>query len=462
VVKQAIRELEAGNVLPPGATEKDLVAGIKSAQQRGDTPLTAPLAKGVSLLAGASEQATRWLQQNAKNAALQSELAFYRLREPLVKTPEQRLDGWVARLRGSAPASAADLDEARRDAEWVLANSGKRVPELKSKAELIQALVAREKGGSAQARAVLDRIVKESAGKNPAVAAEASFDLGRIDEAEGDFSKAEALYRQAIKLSRGSTKAASRYRAALARVILRRLDAAPVEAPPAKEQKTGQLSLPSLEALLIIALIGGGEEQPPVQDKRLQEALELANELLRSENREDKGNAHLILGKVYTLQGKKTEGLKEYVIGLQLLYPGLATKDLSRMIETHPAFQQPDSQVRPNVASASRHYGRGLERFWNRRYEQAEEEFRQAVANDPEDARYRYFLGLARYLQNSKAKREAAVYDFEQAATLERFNRPESVAVNASFERLPYSLRQMLNNYRQRSTTPPAEEVAGR
>jgi tetratricopeptide (TPR) repeat protein len=463
VVKQAVQELAAAKILPEGATEKDLIAGVKAARQRSDSPLAAPLAKGVSVLAGASENAARWLQQNAKNAAMQAELTAYRLREPLIRTPEQRLDSWITRLRSGAPASPADLDEARRDADWVVANAGKRVPELKNKAEVLQALVARERGGSAQAREVLARIVKDSAAKDPAAAAAASFDLGRLDEADGDLAKAEAFYRQAIKLSGGSPKAASRYRAALARVLLMRLDASPAEMPPAKEQKTGRLSPGLTAAFFVTTVVFEDEgEQPPVQDKRLKEALDLANELLQSENREDKGNAHIILGKVYTLQGKKTEGLKEYVLGLQLLYPGLATRDLSRMIETHPAFQQPESLARPNVAAASHHYGRGLERFWNRQYGSAEEELKKAVANDPDDARYRYYLGLSRYLQNSKSKREAATYDFEQAARLERHNRPEPVVVNASFERLPYSLRQMLNSYRQRSPTPTADEVAGR
>jgi hypothetical protein len=462
VVKQAVQELETGKILQPGATEKDLLAGVKAARDRGDSPLAAPLARGVSLLAGASEQATQWLQQNAKNAASQTELALFRLREPLVKTPEQRLDSWVVRLRSGALTSPTDLDEARRDAEWILANSGKRSPELKHKAELIQALAAKDRGGSAAARDLLDRIVKESAAKNPAAAAEASFDLGRMDEAQGELAKAEERYRQAIKYGQASPQSASRYRAALARVILMRLDPAPEEVPPAKEQKTGRLSLPSLQALFLTALLVEGGEETPVQDKRLQEALDLANELLKSENREDKGNAHLILGKVYTLQGKKTEGLKEYVLGLQLLYPGFATKDLSRLIDAHPAFEQPDSQMRASVEAASQHFARGLQRFWERQYPKAEEELKQAVANFPEDARYRYFLGLSRYLQNSKAKREAASFDFEQAARLERFNRPDTVVVNSSFERLPYSLRQMLNRYRQKSPTPPPEDVTGR
>jgi tetratricopeptide (TPR) repeat protein len=553
-VRQAVKELESGNLLPPGAKAQDLVAGIKAALKKADSPLADSLGKGVSALAGLSEAAARLTQQGAKNTLLQTELTFYRMREPLLKSPDANLDGWIVTLRSGPPPSQNDLKNAKQDADFVLANSGRRDPALKLKAEFVQALVAKQQGGAAQARALLDRVVKEAAELKPAPswvadarlvqqqftdantyylpaarelvtqsrwkealakldegltvipdngrmralrsevrlrlsgslkkdeaaklreearkeaeaatkdaasAGEAYFTLGRIDEEQGDLAKAESHYRQAIKSSKGEAEAVRRYRAALARVILMRLDVSPADVPAPRERKTSWLSGPAFHTLLIVTALVGGDDNP-TEDARLKEAVDLANELLKSEDREHKGTAHLIFGKVYTRQGRRTEGLREYILGLQLLYPGPATRDLTRLVDEHPAFQQPDSLARPNVAAASGHYGRGLELFWERQYGKAEDELKQAVANDGDDARYRYFLGLARYLQGTRAKREAAVFDFEQAARLERQNRPESVAVNSSFERLPFALRQVLARYRQQSPVVSEEEVPGK
>ena len=68
-----------------------------------------------------------------------------------------------------------------------------------------------------------------------------------------------------------------------------------------------------------------------------------------------------------------------------------------------------------------------------------------------QDARYQYFLGLARYQQQTKAKREAARYDFTQGARLEAANRPHAYQVNASLERLQGQLRQVLDRYREKA-----------
>ena len=100
---------------------------------------------------------------------------------------------------------------------------------------------------------------------------------------------------------------------------------------------------------------------------------------------------------------------------------------------------------------AERYFGQGLDAFWQRRYAEAEKAFKQAVANFDQDARYQYFLGLARYQQGGKAKREAARYDFGQGARLEAASRPNRVEVNASLERLQGELRQVLDRYRQKA-----------
>src|SRR5262245_33858142 len=98
--------------------------------------------------------------------------------------------------------------------------------------------------------------------------------------------------------------------------------------------------------------------------------------------------------------------MKVYVKGLELVYPGKQTGELMKMVEQHPAFQRPDTLPRPNPQVAEQHFGRGLEAYWGCRYAEAEEEFKQAVSFFDQDARYQYFLGLARYQQAGKTKRE--------------------------------------------------------
>src|SRR5262249_24926573 len=98
-VRQAVKELGSGNLLPPGAKAQDLVAGIKVAVKTAASPRADSVGKGVSAVAGLSETATRLTQQGAKNTLLQTELTFYRMREPLLKSPDANLDGWIVTLR---------------------------------------------------------------------------------------------------------------------------------------------------------------------------------------------------------------------------------------------------------------------------------------------------------------------------------------------------------------------------
>jgi tetratricopeptide (TPR) repeat protein len=329
-----------------------------------------------------------------------------------------------------------------------------------------------------------------AARKDAAQEAEAYYVQGRLQERLGRFAQAEKSYRKALDAHKGTPEEASRYHSALARLLLRERPPGDEE-PPAKGKRPdigrlrgprevqlagGRLQVAEPEerssnlqsaifnlqsANLLAAVLMTTAVQPPPPDddededaakaKRLKEVLELAEKMIKSPNPKTKGEGYMIKGEVFAKRGKRGEGILWYVKGLEMFYPGKETGEMAKLISEHPAFQQPDTMPRHNPLLAERHFGRGLDYFWQRRYKEAENQFKQAVANYDQDARYLYYLGLARYQQQTKAKREAARYDFGAAAKLEGASRPSSAQVNASLERLQGTLRQVLDRYRARS-----------
>ncbi|HMF19872.1 MAG TPA: hypothetical protein VKE98_21885, partial [Gemmataceae bacterium] len=218
----------------------------------------------------------------------------------------------------------------------------------------------------------------------------------------------------------------------------------------------GQSSLiDNLRSAIVMMLMTGvqpgvDDEETPEAKARLKESIELAKELIKSDNPKTKGQGYMLLGQAYSKQGLRTKGLQEYVKGLQLLNPSLASKDLDKLVQDHPAFQQPDSLARPNPYLAERHFGRGLHYYWDKKYPEAEEQFKSAIGYFKKDPRYHYYLGLSRLPQKGKLKRDGAIFAFEQGARLEQENPQSAYEVNASLERLQGPLRAELNRYRQK------------
>jgi TolA-binding protein len=99
----------------------------------------------------------------------------------------------------------------------------------------------------------------------------------------------------------------------------------------------------------------------------------------------------------------------------------------------------------PNPQDADKHYAAGLSRYFSRRYADAEAEFLRAIANDSQDARFYYFLGLSRFLQGKPAS-----YDFAQGAALEQQDRPGQEAVSRALERVQGQERMIVNESRRR------------
>lgn len=319
--------------------------------------------------------------------------------------------------------------------------------------------------------------------------ADAAYALGLLEEALGHLNKAEEYYRQAIEMRQGED--ASRYKIALARLLLRDRDSAdadvPTEPAPKKddapkkdedkkaaaadnadaeemEPAASEISADDLRALLAIALVGVqpgvglDEEEDPIVAARLKESIQLAEELIKSDDPRVKGQGYMLLGQALAKKGRHTEGMKEYVKGLQL-YLGKGgdpkalkqAKDLLSLMENHPAFQQPDVSTKANPILAEQFFGKGLHLYWSRDYAGAEIQFKQAVFYYGLDARYQYYLGLSQLAQGTKLKRDAAYHAFEKGGKLEAENRPSTIEINASLERLQGPLRDFLNTFRQKA-----------
>jgi hypothetical protein len=184
--------------------------------------------------------------------------------------------------------------------------------------------------------------------------------------------------------------------------------------------------------------------------------LELSKALVKEPDPKIRGTGLMLLGQGLVKQGKRTEGLKEYARGLELLSPGLASHEIARMVEEHPAFQHPDAANKPNPLLAEKFFGNGLHLYWARQYPAAEAQFKLAIDYFNQDARYSYFLGLAQLAQKSKLKRDQAYFSFERGAQLEAQGRPTIADINTSLERVQGEVRQLLNAFRFRGLAAAA------
>jgi tetratricopeptide (TPR) repeat protein len=309
-------------------------------------------------------------------------------------------------------------------------------------------------------------------------AAPASFVLGQLEEDLGNLEAAELNYRLAIKSNqdaKGPPHDSYRYRIALARLLQRERGAAAAAPPPVPapakeekadkaEEKTSSLQpaswhpLAGLVAAVVLGAQPADDEETPAQKARLDESIKLAEELLQSDDPKVRGQGHVILGEALSKRGKRTEGLREVSRGLMLLHPGLPARELDKLLAEHPAFQHPDVSKEPNPDIAEKFFGLGMHHYWERRYAEAEAQFKQAVGYFDQDARYQYFLGLAQLAQRSKLKRDQAYFSFEKGARMEAAGRPGVVEVNFSLERVQGELRQLLNEFRTRVLTKDLPE----
>jgi hypothetical protein len=293
-------------------------------------------------------------------------------------------------------------------------------------------------------------------------AAEGHYAAGRLAEAQGNWAQAEKDYRQALDAHPAADAAGSRYRVALARVLLKEYEGRPAPqekapvAPPAEEkrppaatekEKVGGrpalcpdvLMKAVVTPVLTPALEEAGEPKTP---KELQEIEDLADQAIKGGDPE----GHLIKARVLARKGLWTEALREYLDGLErLCHPPERVQGMRYLVENHPVFRMPEGLQPPNPILAERHYARGLHLFWAKRFPEAEAEFFEAARYNDEDARYVFYLGLARL---GEGKRDDAYEAFKRGGQLEGQSKPNSSTVSVSLERVQGPVRKTLNRFR--------------
>jgi TolA-binding protein len=114
-----------------------------------------------------------------------------------------------------------------------------------------------------------------------------------------------------------------------------------------------------------------------------------------------------------------------------------------------PAKRQPSSQDRKLASvdprEAERVFLEGVQQYLHNRWSEAEESFLMAIRLQERDARFHYFLGLARHAQGHTELAEA---DFRRGAALERQGAIHRESFLALIERLQGPARSALSRYR--------------
>jgi hypothetical protein len=461
-IEAAYKEMaDAKLVAPGGDARKELIAGAKAARSRSESPLSAPLTGVAGALGSVTLGVGDALKKTYVDAAVLSEINFYRLREAFVPTPEQQLDRLAAMLSNQGDKNAALAADANRLAQWVLSPESKSSAEAKAKAQSVQTLVMQNqtKGQIDDKMKAAVRADAENAAKDPKTAAAGNFMLGRLEEQSGNLAKAEEFFREALKAS-SDNQQADEIRVRLGRLLLRsRAAAAPPAAPapePKKEEKQPEkdaadiapkasFAHPLGDLLAAFVLTQVPAQETPEDQARIQEGIELARKLIESKDRNIQAQGHFLLGEALGRQGQPAEGIRQFAKGFELLHPDVP---LSKLLDEVPTFTVPDSFQRANPLLAERHYGIGLHLYHQRKLAQAEEEFRRAIGQFDKDARYFYFLGLTQYELGTKAKRDSAAIAWEQASRLEANGRPNTREINMALERIQGDRRALLNGYR--------------
>jgi hypothetical protein len=192
-------------------------------------------------------------------------------------------------------------------------------------------------------------------------------------------------------------------------------------------------------ALLAVLALQAPEMQAPNPGD--EEAQKLADEILKAPA--DKVPFD-VRAQALAIKGRWTLGLLTYVDGLRRFLPPNYAAGLLDLVSNHPRLKRPDVLTVPNPLEAEKHYAAGLNFYFDRDYPAAEKSFATAVENDGQDARYYYYLALARLAQN---KREA-YEDLDQGALLEAQNRPPAAVVSSALERIQGPVRRIVNEAR--------------
>jgi tetratricopeptide (TPR) repeat protein len=294
-------------------------------------------------------------------------------------------------------------------------------------------------GDAKAAEALKDAVASVAAGAG----AEGHYAAGRVAEETGNAAEAQQHYRKALESKPADDAAANRYRLALARVLLKGATTrppTPESAPPARQSARSHFDT-SLFAGILVLLQVPADPAAPSATPAIDEAIKLADQAIAARNYE----GYLIKARALAQKGLWTEALVQYVEGLKRLIPADYAEGLHQIVDNHPAFKRLDRLATAEPVVAELHYGSGLVHYYAERYAEAEKAFLEAARAHDQDARYLYFLGLARMHQG---KRDLAYEDFRLAARLEQEHRPSREAVSTALERVQGPSRAALNQFR--------------
>jgi hypothetical protein len=454
---------------------------LEQDRSRKDLSANAVLDAGRVLKDPQATPADRAHAEVIRGLALRNEEKFAEAREALQKAQED-LKGdrnvWVARTEEA-------LKEVSDPAAWYTAraealhNQGKSDAALELLGRAVEALPKEQAALLAQ-RSLIELDVARAAAKGAipprdpmlvaarkdaeaaanAKLAEGYYAAGRVAEELGQWDKAAEYYRQAMETHPALDAAGSRYAIARARALVQPREGRPagelppiqpvVPPPPPKAEgdKVGRLDLPPDAArraealrfavLLSVLALQAPDLQPPTPAQ--EEADKLADEVLKAGDKVPFD----VRAQALAIKGRWTMALLTYVEGLRSHLPPRYAGGLLELVRNHPRLKRPDTLRVPNPFDAERNYAAGLNYYFARDYPAAEKSFAAAVENDSQDARYFYFLGLAKLAQN---KRDA-YDDLDQGAVLESQNRPPAATVSVALERIQGPLRRVINDAR--------------
>lgn len=275
-------------------------------------------------------------------------------------------------------------------------------------------------GDARVARAEQDGQAAVAAG----AAAEGHYALGCLAAELGQWTKAQPEFRAARDAHPALDRAGSRYCVALARCMVHGHTAA----------KASMSSSDSGNSA--VSTDAASQADRPSPD--LADAIELANQAIRAGAPE----GHLAKAEALLAEDHWHDALHEYLQGLQRLFPGREVDGLRELVDNQPALRMPEALKPPQPLLAEKHYILGQRHYWQGRYPAAETELTRAVHYNADDARYLYFLGLARLQQGRQAD---AVEAFRQAGERERTGKPSMMEIGAALERVQGAVRTLLD-----------------
>jgi hypothetical protein len=433
--QDALQHLEKATPKSPEAMLKSLIEFKEQAPKipvkdnKSDLALQEALAKFQQL---------QKQQQDLETAKAQSDKSLKDINDALAKAgvkDANDLDNLVAGAKGGAAAMKKDLDDLMKARDAAVKGREAVESELKSLDAAVEAALAELKEGNFLGNDPdkLKQLVEGTKKARQSGQSPLASTLGSLIGAFGGISKTPAdVFSQALSSAKlSAAAAAAKTQDAFAESPEKRLDT-------------------------MIALLGGrgvGEAKELEAFKRYIDGVRSKDSKVNPELRVKALYADALLQRSQQNIPAARQSLEQAIVEARAIKGGealqtAATQALKELNQT--TVRTADTTFQPNPLLADKHFSTGLDLFWNKNYTAAEVEFTKALTFYDEDARYCYFLGMARYLQGSTQKRKLAETDFERGVQLELARHPGAREINSSLERVQGDMRRLVNSYREK------------